>query len=388
MSLDDTVQDAADRLNTPLVVLDLDLRIAAYSIHDNDVRRARLAQLLAGWNPVTEDVIRTHDLRAAARPVRIPAGDSGEAVVLALRHDKRLLGYLFYLDDRPGPQTIAADMDVLEPALPDIAMLLALHMSDLRHGVEHSKYLLSDLLHGSQRERRHAAATLVREGLIEDVEHYTVLVHRAPAHLPQSVTRLAVDATLDFIGRATTVKVVGAVLGDDGVVLFPRRVNRDRLDRVLDRPGLERVRAGVGSVQDELADAVTSYHEAQIACRAADADPKRYGRKVFWEDLGIDRLLLQLPLDRMTASQFPPGVQRLLAAAQASELAATLEGYLDSGGEIQGTARRLNIHRSTLYHRLDRIREVTGCDISDGATRLDLHAGLRVARLAGLWPQP
>jgi hypothetical protein len=379
MSLDDTVQDLADRLHLALVVLDLDLKIAAYSLHDTDARRARLARLLAGTSPLTDATVATHRLRTAAHPVRLP--DDG--IVLPLRHEKRLLGYLHLVDDHPG-----ADLAALESAAPEIGMLLALRLAEQRHGVEHSKTLLSALLHGAPDERRRAADTLVRENLIEDVEHYAVLVHEAPEGVPRAVTRLAVDATLEFTHRATTVKIVGAVLGAQGVVLFPRPINPARLDQVLSRPGLEPIRTGVGSPKPTLTAAVDSYHEARTACRAATSDPTHYGRRVYWDDLGADRLLLQLPLDRLTPAQLPTGVQRLLSTPQGPELIATLAGYLDNGGEIQKTARHLNIHRSTLYYRLDRIRELTGCDISDGATRLDLHVGLRVARLAGLWPAP
>jgi DNA-binding PucR family transcriptional regulator len=50
------------------------------------------------------------------------------------------------------------------------------------------------------------------------------------------------------------------------------------------------------------------------------------------------------------------------------------------------TARTLHIHRSTLYYRLDRIHSLTGTGTGtgSGAARNDLHAALRVARLAGL----
>lgn len=389
MSLDDSVQDLADRLRTPVVVLDLDLKVAAYSIHDTDVRRARLAHLLAGSVPVTDAVIKSHGLRAAVRAARIAAGaDNDILTVMPLRHEKRLLGYLYYVDDLPDTDISApGEPSVAESAAPDIAMLLALKLSEERHSVEHSRFLLSALLGDSAVERRHAADTLLQEGLIEDVDQYSVLVLRVPESLPRSVTRLAVEATLEFTTRSTTVKIVGAVLGSDGVVLFPRPVNRERLDRTLSPAGLEPVTAGIGGVKRSLEDAVASYREGQIACRASLLDPNRYGRRVFWDELGLDRLLLQLPLDRLTPNDFPTGVQRLIAAPNGRELAATLEAYLDNGGEVQRTARRLSIHRSTLYYRLDRIRDVTGCDITDGATRLDLHAGLRVARLAALWPR-
>ncbi|MFI9592562.1 PucR family transcriptional regulator [Nonomuraea sp. NPDC052265] len=384
MSLDDAVQDLADRLGVALVVLDHDLKIAAFSVHDTDARLARLARLLAGSTaPVTKALVKEHRLHHAKHGVRV-SQDDGELVVLPLRHEQQLLGYVYYVEDRETP--CVDDLEVLESAAPEMGALLSLRISERRHGKENSKHLLAALLAGSPAARSKAAETLVRDDLIDDVENYSVLVLQAPESSSKSVTRLAVEATLEFTTRSTTVKIVGAVLGAEGIVLFPRPVNHDRLERALAGPDLEEVVAGVGSVKPSLTEAVDSYREAQLASRASRLDRHRYGKRVFWEDLGIDRLFLQLPLDRLTPSQLPAGVRRLLNAPHGVELATTLEGYLDSGGEIQGTARRLRIHRSTLYYRLDRIREVIDCDITDGAVRLELHAGLRIARLAGLWP--
>ncbi|MDF5754600.1 helix-turn-helix domain-containing protein [Spongiactinospora sp. TRM90649] len=384
MSLDETVQELADRLGVALVVLDHDLKVAAFSVHDTDARLARLARLLAGSAaPVTESLVREHRLRQAEHGVRV-SRPGGELVVLPLRHEQHLIGYVYYVEDRATPRP--GDLEALESAAPEIGVLLALRISDRRHGEENSRQLLAELLGESPAARSKAAETLVRDNFIEDVEHYAVLVLRAPESSSKSLTRLAVEATLEFTRRSTTVKIVGAVLGAEGIVLFPRPVNHDRLERALAGPGLEAVVAGVGSVKPSLTEAVDSYHEARLAHRASSLDPSRYGKRVFWDDLGLDRLFLQLPLDRLTPSQFPAGVRRLLDAPHGAELAATLEGYLDSGGEIQGAARRLSIHRSTLYYRLDRIRELTGCDITDGSIRLELHAGLRIARLTGLWP--
>ncbi|MFF0816855.1 PucR family transcriptional regulator [Rhodococcus sp. NPDC003318] len=391
MSLDDTVQDLADRLGTPLVVLDLDLKVAAYSMHDTPERRDRLARLLAGsQEPVTATLVRQHRLQAATAAVRIPADrQNGPRLVMPLRHQKQLFGYLYLVEDRPGID-IESDQGtahLVEASGPEIGTLLALRLSDLRNTADRSRRLLAALVSESPTERQSAADALLRDGLIESTDHYSVLVYRSPDSSLAAATGLAVDATLDFTTRSTTVKIVGAVVGNEGIVLFPRPVNRTRLEKSLHRPGLEKVRAGVGSAKDSLTDAVESYREATIACRASALDPDRYGQRAFWEDLGLDRVLLRLPLETLTPRDLPDGVRRLLASPNAAELTATMEGFLECGGEIQGTAKRLNIHRSTLYHRLDRIREVTGSDISDGSTRLELHAGLRIARLAGMAPR-
>ncbi|WP_382303668.1 PucR family transcriptional regulator [Herbiconiux sp. UC225_62] len=60
-----------------------------------------------------------------------------------------------------------------------------------------------------------------------------------------------------------------------------------------------------------------------------------------------------------------------------SELVHTLSVYLDSGGNYDRTAQALTIHRSTLRYRLGRIRELSGRDLADPDTRLNLHIAVR-----------
>ena len=69
-----------------------------------------------------------------------------------------------------------------------------------------------------------------------------------------------------------------------------------------------------------------------------------------------------------------------------SELVHTLTVYLDSGGNYDRTANALIIHRSTLRYRLGRIREVTGRDLTDPDSRLNLHVAVRARAALGASP--
>lgn len=68
-----------------------------------------------------------------------------------------------------------------------------------------------------------------------------------------------------------------------------------------------------------------------------------------------------------------------------SELIKTLAHYLESGGNYDSAAQSLNIHRSTLRYRLGRIRDISGRDLQDVDTRLNLHLATRVLDVIG-WP--
>jgi DNA-binding PucR family transcriptional regulator len=67
-----------------------------------------------------------------------------------------------------------------------------------------------------------------------------------------------------------------------------------------------------------------------------------------------------------------------------TDLVKTLARYLDSGGNYDQTAYSLNIHRSTLRYRLGRIRDISGRDLQDVDTRLNLHLATRVLDVIGV----
>jgi hypothetical protein len=64
-------------------------------------------------------------------------------------------------------------------------------------------------------------------------------------------------------------------------------------------------------------------------------------------------------------------------AQRSSELVKTLARFLDSGGNYDVTTKSLFIGRSTLKYRLQRIRDLSGHDLNDPDTRLNLHLATR-----------
>jgi sugar diacid utilization regulator len=67
-----------------------------------------------------------------------------------------------------------------------------------------------------------------------------------------------------------------------------------------------------------------------------------------------------------------------------TELVRTLESFLEADGSVAQTAQRLYTHRHTVRYRLERVKELTGLDVSstDGRERLGL--GLKAMRVLGI----
>ncbi|MBB6079996.1 PucR family transcriptional regulator [Streptomyces paradoxus] len=135
--------------------------------------------------------------------------------------------------------------------------------------------------------------------------------------------------------------------------------------------------AGIATPRSGLAELGPAWREASAAARAALAEP-RFGPVAEWSAIGPFRLLTALPPDLA----HDPAVQALLSPAH-RELARTAEIYLDCAGQAARAAAELGIHRQTLYYRLSRVEKLTGLDLDDGEDRLLLHMALKGARLAG-----
>ncbi|MEH3033524.1 MAG: helix-turn-helix domain-containing protein [Aeromicrobium erythreum] len=139
------------------------------------------------------------------------------------------------------------------------------------------------------------------------------------------------------------------------------------------------VTAGAGSSVPDLATAWVSARQAGLA---ADVARRRGdGPVAAWERSGPAALLVRVPTDELDVTAVPEALRRLAAADPSGRLLETLRAFLDHAGAGPAAAGALFIHRTTLYYRLDRIREITGVDLDDGTLRLELHLGLLVADL-------
>jgi DNA-binding PucR family transcriptional regulator len=69
-----------------------------------------------------------------------------------------------------------------------------------------------------------------------------------------------------------------------------------------------------------------------------------------------------------------------------TELVATIEAYLENDGSVTPTAEQLFTHRHTIRYRLERVRELSGHDITSTEGREKLSLGLKAMRVLGIPP--
>lgn len=125
-----------------------------------------------------------------------------------------------------------------------------------------------------------------------------------------------------------------------------------------------------------------AYEQAQRALRARQQSRNPYGF-IAYADLGVDRLLAFEGNAEEVERLVNDWLGDLLSYdyGHGTELVLTLAAYLDHGGKYADTATTLSIHRNTLRYRLSRIAEISGHDLTDVETRLNLHLAARAWRL-------
>jgi hypothetical protein len=149
----------------------------------------------------------------------------------------------------------------------------------------------------------------------------------------------------------------------------------------LSKVGSWRIGAG-GSVQG-LTQLPVAKRQAEIALSTV-AD----GGAACWAELTADALLAQFPRHVWADALLPEGAARLLTDPAASTLLPTLGTFLDCAGDVRRTAAELRVHRTTLYHRLSRIEQISGLSLRDGRDRLLMHLVLRLHHMYGAPRRP
>ncbi|GAA2873483.1 helix-turn-helix domain-containing protein [Streptosporangium fragile] len=345
----DILESLAAALGRGMSVDDLEGRVVAHSAHHGEVDQVRAHAILSRSVPAEVGAWQeAHGVAVTREPVRVPSNpDLGMAARLCvpLLHQDRRVGYLWIIEGA-GPLTPAEEAR----AVRDAAAIAAL----LDDGG--SSHTLRHLLTGVLAARR--AAGVLGEGPLR-----VLAVRGDPAGLRDVVTAEVAR------GRRPP---AFTVLDRHAVLLLNRGEDAQTLgERLAARTGGS---AGVSDVHPGLEAAVEAHAQAVTAARAAAAEPV-LGPVAHWAALGAYRLLAEsaaLPLAQAATPLAP--------LKEHPALTLTLETYLDTGGDAQETARRLHLHRTSLYYRLARIEQLTDRRLKDGAHRLELHLALKLVR--------
>jgi hypothetical protein len=339
---------------------------------------------------------RTLDVAATAgRALRVPGPGRRVQVVAPVLFGREVPAFLLAEEDtasRDGrPEALAGD-DVLllvaEHAATVVGVLAGRDRVLATAAGQVRGDLVSGLLLDRARDADQAAQWAEHVGYDPGVDHRVVVVSpdddgafgagpasllgEAEEHLlaaaPSALTVVRDTETVAVVPESADPAAVGAACA--------RRLARGR---VPDPDAQWPVTVAVGGTVRDPREIATSYDQARRTLVAARR-LGRAGRVLRFDDLGVHRLLLQIP-DPEAARAFAREVLGRLATDRSErtvELLRTLARYFREDGSPQRVARVLNVHPNTVGYRLRRAEELSGLDLDAYRDRLAAQMALEI----------
>ena len=137
--------------------------------------------------------------------------------------------------------------------------------------------------------------------------------------------------------------------------------------------------AGVSCLHADLGNLKPALSEAEKALQAGELNLVNYEGSIFYRELGIFRLIMDVKNLETLKCYFYETTAPLLDYDRNCEgaLIDTLKKYLESGS-IKSSAERLYIHRHTMKYRLEQIHRLTGLNPFIKEDALQLNIGLNI----------
>jgi sugar diacid utilization regulator len=228
-------------------------------------------------------------------------------------------------------------------------------------------------------------------------ERYGVVIARvtgliADGDSPARLAEMAREAgrVLPGCDRHTMAAVVGDVLAIVRQVSAQGRTHPDptiaelreyatALERRLSRLSQHPMVIAYGRAVTGAEQITESYREARIALDLGER--LRVTRVCGFADLRVDSALLELAQQPAGAS-FAADILDPLLHDRGGALIDVASEYVEAGGNVNESSRRLGIHRNTMLYKLDRISRLLERDIREADTQFTIWLALRLSRLA------
>lgn len=394
--LERLVDDLADRLQRSVVVDDPTIRLIYSSRHfgDEDDQRVRAVLQHDVGGSATAHILGC-GVESWQGPAEIPArSDLGMARrwCAPLRWHGHFLGVLMVID--AATTLTAAEAADIELCSADVAALLYRERGRRVDGRLDREVAVAESLSTDPTRRERGLAALRTEETFRCDGACSVSSVRVSGGVDTMRVEAMLRSVLEIVTRDRGTRVAFTVRGSDAAIVQTWATDADpAVERRLAEAVIERmsivgggnVRAvcGIGTQRPDIASAWESLRHSELAVEASMRVPA-VGEISRYDELGAYAVFMRLPEAALTPDILPAALRALLDADTHGTLVETLAAYLDHAGNSPRTAAALHIHRTSLYYRLGRVREITGADLDDGATRLALQVGLAILPLLTL----
>ena len=389
----DAVQELADglaeELKRSVAVDDPDLRLLVSSAHYEDVDRARMNSLV-GRRIVgpTRDYVMESGAQRWREPTRLGAnpdlGVERARWCFPLWSKYELLGFMWLIEDAGITDD---ELKVAAETAQRIEEILTRKARDAVAVDIEVESLVRTLVARERHDREQAAAELCDRGLFQHTRSLAVLVVRKAAEkyarheeaVADTIRRGFVNAmhgrlkeSFAFLASGQdSLLVVGFRKGTSEGELMSLATGLHGEIRRVDPTVSNAVTIGVGSPVEVLADVRDGFDQGVVAAQVARDNGQVAAA---WSRHPLDGLL-RVCLKPELAPALVPSQLRTLEE-QPQDTLQMIATYLENAGNVNATADRTHLHRTTVYYRLAKFRERTGLDLDDGQTRLLVHLWL------------
>jgi purine catabolism regulator len=330
------------------------------------------------------------------RPLRVPPmqdfGVAASCVLAPVALGDAILGYLALLAEpdelaRPGDDL---DLQIVQHA----ANVYALSMMRERMAAEVARQLKDELfeglLSGRPRDEQVARERAMRLGYNPDVL-YRVLVLVTPSlageDRPEVLAqrRRLLESLAELTGRYSP-EAFATLREHELVVLMPDADDARGLGQALVRHAAAlvqdwRVAVGVGGTVSNALAIASSYAQARRALEVSQRFyPAGHGDVVLFENLGLYRLLFHVndPSELRGFTEQVLGALLEYDQRHNADLVLTLGAFLDNNGNLQATARGLNLHVNSVAYRMQRIQAIASLNLERAEDRLLAQVALKI----------
>ena len=365
MSIQNIADECAQILRRSVEVTTPAIAVIAASAQIGAIDQHRASSILHR-TPPPEPIpwMLSYGIQDAVLPVRLPANpryDMLPRVVVPLRHQGKLVGYLWIIDEPPLGDAPVVRLGSL---LTTLARLIDERDAPLAARAQQLAEMTREVLSGDAA----ALATARERDLLPSDGVLTV--HRVL--IDGDKRAVAVELARPLARRPFLV----ADSHDSLVLIECSRGGEDTA------AVMEELRSAclVAGAQVLARGSAPTARQARLM---ADVATLRGVDSMSWESAGAWRLLRGWELTPATVVEISPDAAVLLDDSRNSYWH-TLLTYFEHSRNVSATAAALYIHRATLHYRLDRVREILGPGVLDDGWRcaalyvaLKLHAALQ-----------
>jgi hypothetical protein len=394
--LQELVEALAQTLKRSVAVDDVGLRLLASSAHFEDVDPARMGSLVGRR---VSGAVRDHVMRAGVQnwhePKVLPAepelGLALDRLCFPLRSKYELLGFMWLLDDGTLEQSEIALGRESADRIQDLLVRKVQSEVDVDFEIE---AIVQALLAGDFASRKQAAEDLRDLGLFQRAEVFSVVVVTTKQQRPRPPESTVRDAVRRAFAQATQGHLrdlfAYSVGSNHSLLVVGHRAEPSHAQRVAAaqavHEAMDRFAPEVAAISaigtSEMVDRLSRVHEAfDQASTASEVALSQEKAIAVWDENPLECLLRSWLRPRLAPHMVPTVIGDLMR--QPEETIRVVEAFLDAGGNAATVASSLHLHRTTVYYRLNRLKENLGIDLNDGPTRLLVHLWLKGRHFSG-----